>query len=1490
MALVLVRGADGSEAGAQQQEKVPGEWDAFKMPFGVATLESFQLRAYLNKVQEGEAQKVEWLWGRVHDYCKVQQQPGRMLALNLESIKAELKALLVPETEVHYRGQLILQNPDAEWKCHTLESRGLLVMTIWLMKNRGLKALSKNKALNLLLGLANQCLDLVKSCTGVVVDRRGGLKQMELPFEENGICRAAFESLVEQCPGAKDLWQKLMRTRWMGHCIITPIDAASLGDVLYFLTWAYCHPRMSRIRGCNLHHDLVLQTLPRLINTCGRCLDLVAANLANQELRALPALQGKNGQARRQADPVNKVILLYRLRNERLNRRRVAATHEELGSASSSLIKYESYVDCLLHSQALRQDFEQIWQDAPEKKQVQISWDPSSYGGKEVLVSTLYSPWAEKGAFLMNQQLTHVMLSEVSEELLPLARQSKLKRIEGFKELRGVSAALNGVGLSLMDFAVPEGLVLRPLKKGEYRIPAEKEGYFLIFDSATNSLVPEIPDGISLGRVPALVSVSDQGPINLSALNFLQYSQEALLISVQFDPFHRGWNDLKNALKRAECKAWKVVLQLTLVANLPYGPFGTSAWYYKKRAKVEEFLGTRDIHAECWQTYQHLIALEKRIQEPRTEEDQWKLFHSLRTMPSVVEKGPLIKLMRWFSFFESMCFMEGQFWCTKMILEEKVGGQPDNEDESGGEEKAERQNDPAKELQELKKRKGTWKLAPSLITDRTLAIKDCIMSIGKAVWKTHAGRAREVKTPLQVQQLHISCAQHRFWAAELEDLVTASLWDTRTLDHLLPEYRGHADVMEYHTDMFHKVLETRAQSLVAFHELPPCCFFHSLAKNEAVSVEACSQAINLWNVLLEVEAAHLQGADIKPLQLLHWRRSPLTRCILMAFEQDRLLGWEGTAHSQSKPLQTLLSKHLGDSRVIEVAHQSAKDVIRSSKANTFTNTAIMQQVLNSTALSSRKIDQVKVSPGSKVQAESQRHKQETVSKMMKASTHTLPKKIQDLMQPTQSWPSPSPAGLFQSAAATQWIRHFWNQSAPAAEDINRAWLSVLTLPGSTIANSVTSTVLKVVATAEYGFLAWAMSLKVLENGDRVFVLMPDRKHLQWHHITDLESWVYLPCKPTLINDIQGPLGWKVEGAPMPLEQAVVMKGMPITVQQMMDLVKYMGGSLPSKSKPSRKAMEELLMKSVFQPENVHAAQEEFSRMKNKKVEETKYEIDSDFSELLSELGQDDANTQDLKDLKSKRRQQRVARKMKKDDVPLKEDKPKRGRGRGRGKGRGRGRSAGKGKPEEEETNPPQKKRKNFVEKLLEAARKKLRTHDGETKHTGQEEVSDKKEPAPPGTSVFDEPERNPGGASSSSKAPPPAPAKTEGGVPAPRTPSVKVYKSPEDILSHIAPPGCTFGLSHYDHRFTSRFAVESEKFLPPFHTKTMTAAFFRMRTWQDALRTVHEHNWKKWGLVKEENPLPPGKVEQVPGDVPQWVFEALQPAIDKLPEVRRYTK
>ena len=49
-------------------------------------------------------------------------------------------------------------------------------------------------------------------------------------------------------------------------------------------------------------------------------------------------------------------------------------------------------------------------------------------------------------------------MGDLHEELREDGRKGKLKRVEGYVELRGLAAALKNLGISLMDFAVPKGL------------------------------------------------------------------------------------------------------------------------------------------------------------------------------------------------------------------------------------------------------------------------------------------------------------------------------------------------------------------------------------------------------------------------------------------------------------------------------------------------------------------------------------------------------------------------------------------------------------------------------------------------------------------------------------------------------------------------------------------------------------------------------------------------------------------------------------------------------------------------------------------------------------------------------------------------------------------------------------------------------------------------------------------------------------------------
>ena len=255
---------------------------------------------------------------------------------------------------------------------------------------------------------------------------------------------------------------------------------------------------------------------------------------------------------------------------------------------------------------------------------------------------------------------------------------------------------------------------------------------------------------------------------------------------------------------------------------------------------------------------------------------------------------------------------------------------------------------------------------------------------------------------------------------------------------------------------------------------------------------------------------------------------PLNRLLLLAYEQDQLLKRRGDG-SRAKQLQLVLAKSLGDSRLVEMGHQHSKDLLRSAKQSTFTNTSIMSKLLQAQTLDKRGVKAAKASVAAKVEASMVGTKIEAVTKSLKAAGHKLPKQIQDLMvsSPCSPWPSPNPASLFQSLAGTKWLLHFWNNkdSLPQSVNANTSWMSTLAMPGTCMAQQSTGSLVLVVAAAEYAFLAWELSVEV-HSEQRIFVCKPKRSCLSWRHIIDLSDWKVLPTQPLLISQHQGPIGWE----------------------------------------------------------------------------------------------------------------------------------------------------------------------------------------------------------------------------------------------------------------------------------------------------------------------------------------------------------------------------
>ena len=129
--------------------------------------------------------------------------------------------------------------------------------------------------------------------------------------------------------------------------------------------------------------------------------------------------------------------------------------------------------------------------------------------------------------------------------------------------------------------------------------------------------------------------------------------------------------------------------------------------------------------------------------------------------------------------FEGCLTWQGDFWATRMVLESTtLEGMAHNTPALPLEEApntGERKEDDRAQLNILKRRKGTWGLAPTLITSSLLARKDILMSVGKAMWKLHAARARDLKSPGDVARHYIEAASRKAWTEKLVEMVANSL-------------------------------------------------------------------------------------------------------------------------------------------------------------------------------------------------------------------------------------------------------------------------------------------------------------------------------------------------------------------------------------------------------------------------------------------------------------------------------------------------------------------------------------------------------------------------------------------------------------------------------------------------------------------------------------------------------------------------------------------
>ena len=964
--------------------------------------EGLQVQPFLCRVDDdavltGQVNRrghIEWEWSRVSAAVKLEtQKDGLFLKRGLEEFQTEFLHAQLSMDELHYRGA---DAGRGEVGRHTVESRALVLMLCLFPLRRQTRKQAKELSLRLLKALMDRSMQAWTGCVDLAVPACGGLECVRIKFE-NGIA-SGLSSWVGDHRQAASKWKLLQGKPWCQQQITSTLEQATVFDLMLWLLFVKACASTS-----SAWHEVGQHMWPRLLYIVGCAVEEYALKLAEKAPEAAPLLKTKRGNAKR-VPFVNRLVLLRKLKDAKSHRKSIMRTHSDLVPSTSDIVRHEDLLEVSEYLKLLKETFKR-------SAHLQVSWDPSNYSGDEVMVCTVWSNQCNKAAYLPLQYLQPVRSQEVEPDIQALAQRKEITRVHGFSELRAVSHALAAIDKDLSKFLLPQDVVWKPLKRQEQRDFID--GAFWVTDTVTGECRRQLPQGWTFRDQPLLCSVSDQGGINRGVLDYVQFMLP-LGILVAYDSTHRCYNDLKASLRAS--RLFRSFLAFGVVHNINYGPAGTKTWFTRKRHALHEFCEKRSCHSNPFLSYMASICQERGEVEDGTAEQRERMWAAMKQMKGCQIHGPLTKLMRWYSWWESCKFHSGEVFFTKLLMLhgntwEAADGEADFQPSAFDPDTA--GMTPQQELRHLKIKLGTWALAPALVNQESMWQKTLIYEGGRPLWSKYSHLAADVNTAGQVQD-HMVYMALGGWKQELADICSHCFFNVEVMKQL---YGNPDDATEDHLQMHCKfaisLISERAMSLVAEFCKPPwrhaalCSAEHFLAGSERMQQE--------WECILVAENLAAEGHRIEPLGQIHCLQTAFVRLHYLANEMDRKSGL-GHGAANGVLLAQTACRHVGDTVVVENSHQKVKDLLAAARHDQISRSGKFHSLVNSGVLEGRQLPSLRVTPEQIAAASAGRGLGQKITQATHPSSHKMKKEFQNVMKykassPDFTWPSSSHTSL-----------------------------------------------------------------------------------------------------------------------------------------------------------------------------------------------------------------------------------------------------------------------------------------------------------------------------------------------------------------------------------------------------------------------------------------------------------------------------------------------
>ena len=627
--------------------------------------------------------------------------------------------------------------------------------------------------------------------------------------------------------------------------------------------------------------------------------------------------------------------------------------------------------------------------------------------------------------------------------------------------------------------------------------------------------------------------------------------------------------------------------------------------------------------------------------------------------------------MRFYSFFQSEQYFDGEVWMNKLLmLETNKYTVTDGANYIRSEESMALPVEGVSDKEQLRKLKathGSWALAPLLVTPASFWQKNAIAVLAKPCWSNHAWMSQHILTPEQSARYTIAKSQGG-WKDEILELVLQGFCSTSALKKLYP-FQSTSEAtkavrLSIHYDFVVHLMGKRASSLCSFYCRPPIRY-SGLLSTKASEVKSVQEVMQHdWEVLLDLESKDLHGTYVRGLDALHCLQGCLCRLAFLLNERD----CKHKTQQASIILKALIT-NFGDTLCVENTHQSAKDVLREARHNIKSRVCKQAAVIGSRLFQTRQAPHIAVSELELSTASCRGYP--AFLPLTNPNSHQMQREYQQLMQHKSGahwWPSTSHATQFEEAAALNLIlQGHWHA---------KCHLNCLAgKPGTLIASSSKGLVCMVLSKTSSGVLTWAME-RIPDKEPTTFKCITTDTALQFQHICSLDEWLEIPIKPILHNQ-HGGLVLQQSGPPLPLAVARIQSGLDLVVRGAKEALAACGVTLPGQ--PSKatvyKALVEQFVAGAPEVEELLALSS--AKMKDEEDDDKL----SDYQDLLDLIEEDceNRNDPDIRQEKQRLQNRRNARpKANKGEVLLEPPQQNAGKGRGRGRGKGKGRPKGSG--------------------------------------------------------------------------------------------------------------------------------------------------------------------------------------------------------------------